>query len=151
MSGLQRIVRESGLVDVLRPADQVRQQAAVGRVIDPAGGLHPRALAPYLPPLVMTWPQGSTQRHRAAAAGTAVLLAAYAVTPPSTGNAIVTLTLVSPSQGLTTIATCQITQASSFGEAQLDYPIPAGAWLHAALTTPAGASAVSTSLTVRIS
>lgn len=149
MSNLDRIVRNSGVLDRLRPLDAIKQQRADAQVIDEAGRINPAAAAPFRTPLALHWSPGSTARQRAAQAGTAVLLAAHAATPPTTGNCTITLTMVTAVMGVTTIGTCQITSGQTIGETQLAYPVPAGSWLGAVVSQASGASGVSISLTIK--
>lgn len=148
MSSLDRAARE--FVESVFPADAAIQEQAVARVIDTAGRIDRRALATHLTPITMDWSPGSSQRIRCPRAAQAVLLAAHAVTAPSTGACIVTLTLASAVMGESTIGTVEIPSGQNIGEATIGYAVPAGAWLRASVTTANGAGTVSASLTLRV-
>ena len=150
MDRVRQVVRTSGLLDTLQPVEQMRQNQAVRQVIDLGGGVFPSAASPFRTPLTHTWSPSDTGRKRAAQSGTIVTFAAHAAIAPSTGNCIVTLTMVTEAEGLRTIGTCQITNGASIGETPLNELIPSGAWLGATVTTANGASGVSISVTQKV-
>jgi hypothetical protein len=150
MADLGRIVRGSGLLDVLRPADELRHSLAVQTVVDRSGRITEEAARSVRTPMRMDWTPGETGRKPAQAPGRAVLLRAYAETAPTSGNCTVTVTMVTALAGEATLGTVQITQGYQFGEAVIAEDVPAGAWLGREVTVASGASGVSVSCTVEV-
>jgi len=148
MSTLDRAI--DSYLDVIQPVEVLRQQQANARVIDLAAGINPEALAPHLTPLVVRWGPSDTGRWPIARSGQAVMLRACAETPPSSGPATVTVTVLTEFSGSETIATLTIPQNQQFGAVALAYDLPAGAWVGATVTTANGASGVSIALTVSV-
>lgn len=145
---IQAAIRETGYWDIVDPIEDAMLRAAVRQVIDLAGGIQESAAAPLRNPLELRWQPNDTGRCRAARAGTAVLFAAWAETPPSTGNATVVLTMATALQGSTEIGRLSITQGRNVGELALAVPVPAGAWFGVAVGPANGAGSVSCSLTI---
>lgn len=150
---LQRIVRQSGLLDALVPREQERLLQAVRQTIGPLGEINPNMARPFKASQVMQWDPGNTGRQRVGTAGQVIILAAYAATPPSTGDAVVTLTHLNELTSEETLATVTIPQGASFSsfESLVGCPsdVLAGAWLGASVSTANGASGVSISVTIR--
>lgn len=138
-------------LETLQPAAMLKQQAATARVIDLAGGIAPDALAPHLAPLVLRWGPSDTGRWPVARSGTAVRLWACAETAPTSGPAMVTLTLLTEFAGSETIATLTIPINQQFASTALAYDLPASSWVGATVTTANGASGVSIAVTVSVS
>lgn len=145
-----RAIQDSGIVDALLPRARIEHEQAVAQAIGPTGDLLPRAVRQVRTPLVLAWAPGDTHRQRVARPGVLATLAAHCATPPSSGTAVVTVTQVTATAGASTIAILSIPQGEAIAEAGLDVAVPAGAWIGATLTTAAGASGVSTSLTVEV-
>jgi hypothetical protein len=146
---LAKILRDVGLARAIQPPDTIRQLAATKTVIDETGAINPPAAAPFRSPQTMQWAPGGTNRQRVTRAGTISLVAAYASTAPTTGNATVTVTQVTEAGGTDTIATLTIPDESQFADATPQVAVPAGAWLLASVTTANGASGVSIALDIR--
>ena len=150
MTDLAQLIRQTGLAEAIQPARAIRQAQAVAVVVDETGKINRSAVAPFLPPIAFQWASGSTSRQRVPRAGTIVLLAAFASTAPSTGDATVTLTQMTEASGEETIATLRIAEDAQFGDAQPMVQVPAGAWLGAIVTVANGASGVSISCTMNV-
>lgn len=147
---MERIFRESGLADVLMPAESLRHAEAVKRTIGVNGDISEREAAPFRTPLVMTWDAGSTSKRRAGRAGSVAILAAHCSTAPSSGDATVTLTMETEASGVETIGTLTIPQGQRMADTTLHVQVPAGGWLGATVTTANGASGVSLALTLEV-
>jgi hypothetical protein len=145
----ERVIRQSGLIEALGIARARKHQLVVEQVVDRTGHIIYEAAKPFQTALRMDWSPGDGGRKRAQQAGMVVLLSAYAETPPSTGNCIVTLTAVSAVEGEQELGTCQITNGSSIGEIAINRSITAGTWLKAVPITANGASGISISVTIK--
>lgn len=147
---LSQAFRDSGILDVLAPPDELRHNAAIRQAIDEAGRLSPdiaddlRTLATY------DWSTIDGRPKRTAQAGTLILLWAHANTAPSSGSCVIQYTLETETQGATPIATVAIAQGLTIGKATLSQPLPAGAFLNPTVTAAGGASAVSTGLVIKV-
>jgi hypothetical protein len=145
---LRKAVRDMRWAERVQPPPVLRQLESLSRTVDPTGAITPSAAAPFIVPQVFQWGPGSTSRQRVARAGRLTVLAAYAATAPTTGDAIITLTRITPSSASTPIATVIIDNGTQFGEVSLDIAIPGGSWLLATVTTTNGAANVSMSASV---
>ncbi len=150
MSRLDRVVRELGYLAAMEPADELRRRKVVADVVDLAGGINRTAMLPHLPADRLRWGPGDTGRVPTVQSGRAVMLRAAAETPPSTGNATITLTTLTEFAGVQTIGTLAIPKGQQFGAEALDVELPAGTWVGATVTTANGASGVSIALTVEM-
>lgn len=135
--------------------EELRHDAAVRRVVERSERIVPNAIAPFLAPLVLRWGPSDTGRWPIARSGRGVMLRACAETPPSSGPATITLTVLTEFSGVESITTLTIPQGQQFGAKALPatdplFVFPAGAWIGAAVTTANGASGVSIALTVNI-
>jgi hypothetical protein len=146
---IQDILRREGVSDALMPSWLVRQMRASALVIDDHGDIVPNKAAPFRTPLTMHW-YGSAGKQRAARAGTAILLAAHAATPPSSADCIVGLTQQTEGSGTTTIATVRIQRYGVMADEEVNEAILAGSWLGMTVIQSGGASGVSLSLTMRL-
>ena len=144
MSHMNRIADQ--FLEAIQPAAIVKHDAAIRRVIDPAEGINPTAVAPHLTPLVLRWGPSDTGRWPVARSGRAVRLWACAETPPSSGNAIVTFTVLTEFAGVTTIGTLTIPNGQQIASRAIAYDLPANAAIGATVTTANGASGVGTAL-----
>ena len=149
MSDYDAIIRETGLTRAIHTRTMLRQQEAVAVAIDPTGKVTPYA-APKLPPIDYTWGPSSTTRYRVPRATTLVLLAAYATTAPSSGDATVEVTATTETGGTETIATLTIPEDSQFADTIPNVAVPAGAWLYGSVSTANGASGVNISVTLEV-
>ena len=147
---LLEILDQTGLASTLEPQRDLRQRQAAAMAIDINGKVIPRA-APAPTPMSYSWGPSSTTRYRAARACLLTLVDAYATTAPTTGDAIVTITMTTEAGGTETIATATIPDESQFATPETpNIPVPAGAWIYASVTTANGASGVSISTTLEI-
>lgn len=144
MSSMTRAIDQ--YLEATQPADVVKHNAAMRRVIDPAEGINPAAVAPHLTPLVLRWGPSDTGRWPVARSGKAVRLWACAETPPSSGNAIVTFTVLTEFAGVTTIGTLTIPNGQQIASRAITYVLPANAAIGATVTTANGASGVGTAV-----
>ena len=145
-SEMRRIIRRTGILDVTEPVDLLRLQRATKEVIADNGRIRDKAGDPYRSPQIVHWFSGdATRKERAAQAGTGVLFSGWAETAPSSGNCVVSLTV----NGVV-VATLTILNGTSTAETSPALFIPTGAWIGGILTTPSGASNVSTSLTIDV-
>lgn len=153
MSDLHRIFHESGVSRARRTRETLQYQQALEQAVDPTGKVIRTAL-PANTPLVFDWAPSDTSRKATARAGTLVMLRAYASTAPSTGDAVITLTMVTEASGTETLATVRIPDDAQFSNPDtltgIPYPVPAGAWLGATVTTANGASGISISATMEV-
>lgn len=138
------------LVEALSPAAAVIQNKNVKNVVNRSGGVERDAILPHLPTLTHEWSPSTPSARFVPQVSRIMSLNAYATTPPSSGNCVVTLTIVSPGSGSATIGTVTILNGQSSGERSLAYTAPAGSWLFAVVTTANGASGVSIAATRRI-
>lgn len=150
MDDLGHLYRQLGVAQARRSPEQLQQDEAVALVIGPAGGIDPRTLAPHLPLIGADWGPGDTGWRRARQPATVVLLAARCTSAPNSGDAVVTLVQETETGGLETIATLTIPQGSRFAAVSPQVAVPADAWLSATLTTAAGATGVSASVSMRV-
>jgi len=146
---LAQAIRDSGLLDELMPADQLRHNEAIRQAIDEAGRIMPDAAAPLRTPLTLDWSTIDGRAKRTAQAGTLVLVWAHAVTAPSSGPCVIQYTMETRQQGATPMATVTIAQGQVIGETVLAQPLPAGAYLNPTVTSAGGASAVSTGVVIK--
>lgn len=147
-SSLAKIIRDTGLAQVLQPAAELRQQQANARVIDETGAISRQAAAPFRTPLAMHWAPSDTSRKRVARAGSVALLAAYASTAPTTGDAKITLTSMTALSGVETLVVLTIPQGESFAEVSSLIAVSSGAWIGTVVTTANGAAGISVSVTI---
>lgn len=148
MGEIDRIVRRSGISHEIRTLEEMKQMAAVKKVVT-LKGLDRRAVVPFLPPLVIRWPSGDTSYAPVAQSGIIVMYRAFAVTPPTSGTCLLTLTMYTES-GIETIGTLEIPKNQPIGEQAFSYEVPASAWLRSTITTPNGAATVSSAITVKV-
>lgn len=137
------------LVEALSPADAVRHGVATAQVVDKAGAINRAAILPYLPPLVARWHPSDSGGWPVPIPATVTRLMARASTPPSTGNATITLTVHAPGGGTAT-ETLLILQGDSTSDAGIALDAPNGAWLTATVTTANGASGISIAAILRL-
>jgi hypothetical protein len=145
---LRKAIRDMGWGEKLQPPEVLRQLESLSRTVDPTGALFPSAAAPFIVPHVFQWGPGSTQRQRVARAGKLTVMAAYAATAPTTGDAIITMSRITSSSGATNIASLVMDKGTQFAEASFDISLPGGAWILATLSTANGAANVSMSASV---
>ena len=142
---LAKLFRDIGWAEAVIPATELQQGQANKRVIDQTGAMIADAIAPYLRGERFDWGPGDTKRQPTEKAGSLFLIRAYAGTAPSTGDATITVTMVTES-GSETIATVRIPDGQQFSDPDtaegLPYAVPAAAWLGATVTTANGASGV---------
>jgi hypothetical protein len=149
MTDLTQIIRDSGLLDALYPAEQLRHDAAIRTAVDAAGRITDDAAARLRPPEKVDWSTIDGRSRRTAQAGTLDLLWAHAETPPSS-TCTVTFTLETKTQGATPIGSVTIAPGKRSGEnANVSQPIPAGAYLNVSVTTAGGASLVSAGCVIK--
>lgn len=148
---LGRAFRDLRIGELIRPAQSIRRDAAVDTAIDLTGRVNPKA-APKPSPQVLSWGPSSTTRLRVPRACTVVLLAVYATTAPTTGDATVTLTQTTQDGGTETLASVQVPDGANYsdGDTQSGLPVqvPNGAWLFASVTDAQGMSGASISCTL---
>lgn len=145
---LAQAIRDSGLLDELMPADQLRHNEAIRQAIDQAGRLSPDTAAPLRTPITLSWGPSDVARRRTPQAGMLVLIWAHATTAP-TSTCTVTVSMETRQQGATAVGTVTIPAGGRIGETTLAQPLPAGAYLSATVTTAGDASAVSTGVVIR--
>ena len=139
-----------GFVETAFPSEALQQQQVVREVVNRSGGINREAILPFLPDLVAKWSPTVTAGEYVPQVSQLGRLVAHASTPPSSGNCVVTLSILPPGAGLTTIGTVTILNGQSTGETSLTHEVPAGAWLFASVTTANGASGVSIAATRRL-
>ena len=139
---LAKTLREIGFAEALQPARSLRHIEAVKEVINETRDINPAAASPFRTPLTLHWASGSTARPRVARAGTLAVVAAYAGTAPSTGDAKITVTSTSQYSGTDTLYVLTIPDGTKFAEESIAVPVSAGARLGATVTTANGAAAV---------
>ncbi len=146
---IQREMRETGFMDEFFPGDRLRHDQAIRRVVDEAGRLDPAAAKPLRTPLGYDWGPSDTTRHRVPRAGDLVLVGVHATTAP-TGSCEVTVTMQT-AMGVVALAKVTVPIGKTMVDAPIDppQPVPAGARLHASVTTVGGASGVSISAEVQ--
>ena len=139
------------IVEALQPAAVVKHDAMLRTAIDPAGRPVREAFAPILPPLVVPVVPGGGASFVARACRPA-LAVAYAVTPPSGGNATIVVSWRSATQGTTELVTIPITSGAQDGQSTaFTVPaLPAGAWLTAAVPSASGASGISVAVSCEL-
>ena len=140
---------------VAEPPVVLQQRQAVGVAIDPATGTVYANALPSSTPLDPSWgPGDALRRYRTPRAGNVSMLAAFCTTPPSTGDAVITLTKTTETGGTETIATVRIPRGKQFSDPETliwqARDVPAGAWLGASVTTVNSASGVNIGATVDI-
>ena len=139
------------LARTIEPPDLLRQRQAVHVAIDDQGKVNPKSAAALRSPIDFHWGPDDTGGRRAPRASRLVLLSAYAGTPPSTGNATVTYTLITPL--LTDDVTLTIPNGEQFADSTTNpvtLDIPAGGILFAAVTDAQGAADVSIFTTLEL-
>jgi hypothetical protein len=155
MDGVEKVrgvIRSLGTMETLFPAEQILQDAAIRATHDRAGRLTPAEAQRLRRPQSLGIDPSSNKRKRVSRAGQVTLLAAYAETAPTTGNATITVTAYTEAGGAVTIGTVSITVGRQAGEAvpsPATASVPAGAWIGATITTANGAADVSVDVEVR--
>lgn len=148
---LNRRYRELHATLRRQEAGDLRAIDTVRGAFDGAGRLDPDQVRSILPPVDWHWSPGDTGGRRAPRAGRITLLAAYAATPPSGGNAVVTYTLVTPLGGDTvTLVIPDGVQWADSGDSPVVLDVPAGGIVFAEVTTANGAAGVSMFATMEI-
>lgn len=135
------------IADTILPREQLDQQQATRMAIGLDGRVTPDGLRGLRETQDLQWAPGETGRRRSKFAGNLVVVAAQCATPPSTGNATVTITQVSAAGGGPS-ATLTIPDGAAVAEVAVSVPVRAGAWLAATVTTANGASGVSISTVI---
>lgn len=145
----ERIFRELNVAEVLAPRAVLRQQEAMRRVIDETGKINPKAATPFRTPRILDYDVGTTRPMRAGRAGTLALASIRCGTAPSTGDAVITITIESVLSGSDTYPVT-VPNGQTYVDETFAVPVNASDWIGLAVTTANGASAVSASLTVNV-
>jgi hypothetical protein len=138
------------LIEDLLPADEEQRKQVLRNVVNRSGGFERDAILPYLPTLKSRWRPGETDPDYIPQVSQIVRFVARASAPPTTGNCIVTLSVETPGSGITPIGTVTILQGQLKGETGLSYDVPGGSWLFASVTTPNGATGVTSAAAYRL-
>lgn len=142
---IQRGMRDMGFFDAILPGDRLRHDRSVRRAIDEAGRISDEAAKAFREPVTFDWGPSDLTRHRVARFATLVLVGVHATKPPS-GLCEVTVTMQTTA-GVVSLTKAQLPVGMAQVDVPLDVPqgVPAGARLHASVTTAGGASGVSIS------
>ena len=145
---IDRAIRDSGVLDALQPAAQLRQHQAVAVVVDPAGAINRAAILPHLPPITFRWAPSDGTWWPVPVGIRLIAGWARAETEPSGGDCVITISYEThrdgESEGITTVTpSLTITSGKRFGEAVYAVDLPAGAWIQAVVSTASSASGVS--------
>ena len=148
---IRRIIRESGVLEAMKPPQEIHMQHAVGQVVDRSGTMLPNAIKPFLTPRTYRfWLPGtavSAGRDRIARAGTVVRLDAHAGTPPSGGTCVIELR----GTGADVLAIVTIPLGEHTGESTgLQVPVNAGLWIAAFVVNANGAQDLSVVVTQQL-
>lgn len=135
------------IADVLVPRETLEHQQASRVAIGPDGRVTPEGLRGLRETQDLQWAPAEAGRKRVKVAGNMVIVAAHCATPPSSGDAIVTITQVSAA-GSGPSVTLTIPNGQAIAEVAVSVPVRAGAWVSSSVTTANGASGVSTSIVV---
>lgn len=138
------------LARTLEPPAVLQQREATSRAIDSTTGrLTSPALADARDPQTIDFTPAETGGKRAVRAGFAILIAAYATTAPTTGDATITITKVTEFGGSEALPVVTIPQGSNFGDVVISVPVESGSWFTRAFTVANGASGISVQLVIR--
>lgn len=148
---IRRIIRESGVLEAMKPPQEIHMQHAVGQVVDRSGTMLPNAIKPFLTPRTYRfWLPGSAVsagRDRIARAGTIVRLDAHAGTPPTDGTCVIELR----GTGTDVLATVTIAPGEHIGESKgLQVGVNAGLWVAAFVVNANGAEDLSIVVTQQL-
>lgn len=148
---IRRIIRESGVLEEMKPPQEIAMQHAVSQVVDRSGTMLPSAIKPFLTPRTYRfWLPGSAVsagRDRIARAGTVVRLDAHAGTPPSGGTCVIELR----GTGADVLATVTIAPGEHIGESKgLQVGVNAGLWVAAFVVNANGAEDLSIVVTQQL-
>lgn len=136
-------------LNVMQPAEQLRQQRASKLIHDEAGNIFPGPLQPHLAPIPMRWGPGDTGDWPTLSSGTIVQLLATADTPPSGGPCVIEFTIKSDFAGTDTIGTLEIPAGQESASIAVVYEAPANAWVKATITDASGAGGVSRAIRMK--
>lgn len=151
MSSLALDAAIADLIETLSPAEAAKLQKVVEQVVNRSGGVNRETVLGLLPTLVSRWEPSDAGGDFVPQASTVMGLTAYANTAPSTGNALITLSIERPGAGREAIGTVQILQGEPAAvPVTLAQDAPAGSWLFATVTTANGASGVTIVATRRL-
>lgn len=137
------------LVDTLLPTDDLKHQQAMKQAIDKTGAVVPRVADPFRTPITLDW-GASPRRKRVPLSGRAVLLSAYADTPPTTGSCVCILTMVTRETAETEIGRVNILKGTNEQSIALAHDVPNGAWLKGSVLDAQGASDVDINVTISV-
>lgn len=141
---IQRLAR------TLEPADRLHLLDAARGVIDPTTRrLTSPALADARDPQTITWKPADTGGDFAVRAGMAVLIRAYASTPPTTGDARITITKTTEFGGSEALPAVTIPNGANWGPLVIAVPVEAGAYFSRAVTAAEGASGITVQLVIK--
>lgn len=148
---VERVIRETEIVETLFPLDQIRHDAAIRETIDRAGRIDPREAAPLRNAITLDWSTIDGRPKRTPQFGSLVLLWVHANTPPSAGSVcVVTFTMEQRGTGVTPIGSVTLASGNTIGEEVVAaQPLPAGTYLMPTVTSAGGASGVSAGVVIR--
>jgi hypothetical protein len=144
---LRRSFRQSGILEARRPPALIRQEQAVGQVVDPTGALIPDAIKPFLPPVryrlhvpgaLATGNAGGFDQ--VVRAGTIVRFRAHVGTAPTGAACIVQLRDAAANVLATVTIPAGQTTAASDG---LTMSVNGGTWIGLHITQTGGAANLS--------
>ena len=154
MGELNDVFHKSGVSRARRSVETIRQLDDLSAVVDPNRKITPSSL-PSSTPLDPSWgPGDALKRYPMPRAGHVAILDAICLTPPSTGDALITMSKTTRTAGTETIATVRIPKGSQFADLETlvwqSREVEARSWLSAVVTTANGAAGVSIGATLEI-
>lgn len=151
MNDMAQIIRDSGLLEELLPADEAKHMQGLKKIADPSGKFNPKAIQSLRLLEEIGWEPSSLKRIRVPYGGTTVLLGAHATTPPTTGGgAVIRVTYETLTTGATAIVPdLTLPVGARINVINIAHTFATGTWFHASVVTPNGASGVSISLAIR--
>ena len=147
---IAQAMRDHKLSEKIVPPKERRLIRALPNTIDEFGNIFRSRATPFRTPITYNWIVGDGERHRIPRAGTAVLVAAIADTPPSTGQLIIRfyqeLYNETGALGESIIHTLYVPEGYRMYEYPINFDLFAGAWIRVDIVSLGGASDVSAAL-----